>query len=85
MVRCGSALKINDSGGRARIVPVFIPSRAALENVDDPIAVRWKLLPEKENAHRFVFALVSSGKPLLQSSNAFTINQSRILVASNIF
>lgn len=82
MVRCGSVLKINDSGVRARIVPVFIPSRAALENVHDPIAVRWKLLPEKENAHRFVFALISSGKLLFQSS---TIYQSRIPVASNIF
>lgn len=56
----GGELKINDSGGRARIVPVFIPPRAALENVDDPVAVRWKLLPQKENAHRFVFVPVSS-------------------------
>ena len=56
----GGELKINDSGGRARIVPVFIPPRAALENVDDPVAVRWKLLPQKENAHRFVLVPVSS-------------------------
>ena len=55
MIHCGGAFKIDDSGGRARIVSVFIPPRAALENVDDPVAVRWKLLPQKENAHRFVF------------------------------
>lgn len=50
------ALKIDDSGDR--IVPVFFPPRPGLENVGDPVTVRRALLPQKENARRFVIALV---------------------------
>lgn len=56
--------EIHDSGGRARTVPVFSPARSGLENVGDPVTVRRRLFPEKENARRFVLTPLSE-QPLL--------------------